>query len=72
MVTGPLAAVTVTGKLSAGEAGALALPDPDADADADAAPAVDDVLAPAADVVLEDDEQPARAAVQAAAVHGPP
>jgi hypothetical protein len=65
MVTWPLAAVRVTGKVAAVAAETPALPE--ADADADAEPAVDDVLA-AADVVLEDEEQPARAAVQAAAV----
>jgi hypothetical protein len=67
MVTRPFAAVTVTGKLAAAAAEPLALPDADADAEAVAELAVDDVPAPA-DVVLEDDEQAARAAVQAAAV----
>src|SRR5258708_32873076 len=62
MVTWPLAAVTVTGKL-AGAAETVA--GAGAETDAAAEPAAADVLALAADVLREDDEQPVRAAVQA-------
>jgi hypothetical protein len=63
MVTAPLAAVTVTGKLAeaAAEAGATA------EAGADAEPAADEGGLPVAEALLPGDEpQPARTAVQAA------